>query len=98
MLLLESTAARFQSDGRTPHAVEDARGEVVGQDVLCRSCVFDITPQRSPPLVRRSCAAGFSRSQSGTKFWLASVQARVTPAVPKTGVVCGIRSDGLVLA
>ncbi len=64
----------------------------------CRSCVFDITPQRSPPLCRRSCAAGFDRSQSGTKFRFASVQARVTPAVPNACVVCGIRSVGLVLA
>ena len=36
-------------------------------------------PQKSPPLPRRSCAEpGSSKSQSGTKLPLASVQVRVT--------------------
>src|SRR6476660_688631 len=60
--------------------------------------VLERTPQKSPPLGRRSWAFPFDRSQSGTKLRLSSIHARVTPAVPKAIVVDGIRSVGLVLA
>ena len=69
-----------------------------GQDAPDRSCWSarsrrsahsTATPQKSPPLARRSCASGLRRSQSGTKLPFASVQARVTPAVPNGG--CRLR-------
>src|SRR5262245_25235802 len=82
---------RFQSEGRTPQPFR-MPGSKLLVSTFCPNSVFDTTPQRSPPLGRRSCAFGLDRSQSGTKFWFASVHARVTPAVPNVEVVCGIRS------
>ena len=96
-LLLRSTRrGSSPTDGR-PSRLRNAGSKLLVRTFVPK-LVFDITPQRSPPLPRRSCAAGFDRSQSGTKLRFASVQARVTPAVPNVGVVCGIRSVGLVLA
>ena len=85
-----------QSDGRTPQPLRIAGSKLL-VSTYCPKLVFDTTPHRSPPLARRSCAFGFSRSQSGTKLPFASLQARVTPDVPNRDVVCGIRSVGLVL-
>src|SRR5262245_54450872 len=86
-----------QSDGRTPQPFRMPASKLLVRTLLPK-LVFDITPHRSPPALLRSCAAGSNRLQSGTKSWFASVHARVTPAVPKADVVCGIRREGLALA
>src|SRR5262245_50984092 len=73
---------RLQSDGRTSQPFRTAASNEFVRMFLPNS-VLDITPQRSPPSPRASCRDGLRRSQSGAKFWLASIQARETPAGPK---------------
>ena len=73
-----------------------------GRDRSCwsgrsgRSRVFEITPQASPPLARRSWAAGFEQVAIGHEIagWHRSMPVS-PPLVPNTGVVCGMRSVGV---
>src|SRR5262245_13698242 len=88
---------RSQSDGRTSHP-SSTSGAKLFTSTFFPKLLFDSAPQKSPPEGRKSCAAGLERSQSGAWLPFASLQLRVTPAVPFGCVVCGMRSDGLLLA
>src|SRR6266705_7191380 len=92
-----TAAPSVQSDGRTPQPVSSAGSKLL-VCVVVPKARFEITPQTSPPLVRRSCAAPSRRSQSGLKLLLESVHARVTPHGANGPTVQRIRSVGFALA
>ena len=53
-----------QSDGRTPQPSRMPASKLFVRMFLPKF-VFDMTPQRSPPVARRSCAAGFEQIAVG---------------------------------
>ena len=57
---------------------------------------FEMVPQKSPPVARRSCVPVLSRSQSGRKLLLASVHVRVTPG-GESGFLQHLRAAGEVM-
>src|SRR5205085_5254784 len=66
-----------QSLGRTPDPCRIAGSYVLVKIGLPKLLLLR-GPQRSPPLARLSCCAGFRKSQSGTKLPFPSVHVRVT--------------------
>src|SRR5947209_4392817 len=62
-----------QSDGRVPQPLRIA-GSIVLLNTFFPKFAFENAPHTSPPDDRRSCATGLSRSQSGVKLPLLSVQ------------------------
>src|SRR5687768_10266337 len=66
-----------QSIGRVYHPLNMSGSYVVLNTSVPNVLLFH-APQMSPPTAVRFCASGFSRSQSGVKLVLLSVQFRAT--------------------
>ena len=83
-LLLDRRAALPVAGPHAP-AAEAAPDPASCRTPTCRSWCSRSAPQKSPPVARRSCAALFNRSQSGTKLPLASVHVRVAVVEMRDG-------------